>query len=176
MTVAAPKNTRTKLTPREGEEIWQVNIQGTVYLGVTGHNQFGQPMIMDKQLGPQKLGLQFRITTFDRVMNQQKVVDGHNDPFLNGMLVRCDKSQQADEDTASDQAVSGTDLGLMFDKSGVVFQQAVQPLNEVNLRRLLDLGEALDASRSQLDYLDELVRERYGKGSPQDLEVAHRMS
>jgi NACalpha-BTF3-like transcription factor len=167
----------TKLKPRnDHEEIWEVQIPGTIYLQVTTHNRHGQSMDADLALGPNKVGHQFRISDADRVMNQERIQDSINDPFTNGMLIRCDADQQADEDTASDQALSAADLTLIFDQHGAVFENAIRPLGEINLRRLLDIGSAMDASHKQIETLEELIRERYGKGGAQDLDQAQLLS
>lgn len=167
----------TKLKPRtENEEIWEVQVSGTIYLQVTTHNRYGQPMQSDLALGPNRVGHQFRITTEDRIWNQERVQDAQHDPFTNGMLVRCDADQSQDEDTASEHAVSAADLQQVFELHGKAFENAVQKFNEVVLRRLYDLGDALDATHKQQDYLAELIKERYGKGGPQDLDKAQPLS
>lgn len=161
---------KTKLVPLEGEEIWELQIPGTVYLRTVAHNEFGQPMWTDRVLGPNKKGLQFRITTVDRIANQNKVADDTNDPFKNGILVRCDVDQQLDVATASPGAITATDLAGMFGQHGVVFEDSLEPLSEINLRRLLDLAQDLDASHSQVLKIEETIQRRFAKGWAQDLE------
>lgn len=167
----------TKLKPRsENEEIWEVQVPGTIYLTVTTHNHFGQPQMSDLALGPNKIGHQFRISSEDRVYNQTRVQDSQHDPFTNGMLTRCDADQQQDEDTASDQAFSAADLMLIFEDHGAVFQAKVAKLSELNVRRLFDLGSSMDASHKQMSFLEELIQEKYTRGRPQDLENAVSLS
>ncbi len=167
---------KTVLTPNNpDEEIWELQIPGTVYIQTLAPNNFGQMVPTDRTLGPNKKGLQFRISKQERTMNQQRVADQVNDPFKNGILVRCDASQQEDAATASTDAMTGSDLLAMLEQNGAVFDQSLEKLSEINLRRLYDLAVEMDASHSQVNSIVEFTQARFAKGWAQDLDKPVRL-
>lgn len=161
-----------KLKAKPGEEIWQINVLGTVNLLITKRDRNGNIVDGELSIGPNRLGHQFKITTADREENQMRVYDDKLDPFRNGMLVRIDADQQAEETTQSEHALSTDDLTKILEKHGQPFQSTVRALSELNARRLLALAHALDASAKQVEFLEDHVREAFTAGSQQE-SVAH---
>jgi hypothetical protein len=159
----APSGTKA----REGEEVWELTTAGRLWLHVTSYTRTGQPITKDVSYGPNKAGHKIRISEDDRHINQENCADDHTDPFRNGMLVRVDKSQQDDDETASENAIGTDELMAIFAKNGNAFQSAVKKLNEVNVRRLYDLAEPLDATAKQVEFLTDYIAETYRKGGPQ---------
>ncbi len=141
---------------REGEEIWETTTSGIVYYTTTdsrGHERV-------RSAGGQT-GTRFRITTVDRELNQDAIVNDADDPFHNGWLRRADVDQNLDERTATDQALTTEELMAVFAKSGNAFQSAVRKLNERNVRRLREMVELVDASQSQQSFLSSHIEENY---------------
>lgn len=153
--------TRTTHTPRarEGEEIWETTTPGTVWVTVTDDR--GKEK--DISVGGQP-GQRLRIKSLDREIVQDRILDDASDPFTNGLLKRVDADQNLDEATASDQALTTEDLEAIFLKTGNAFQAAVRKLNELNVRRLREVAEALDAKASQISFLDEHIEANYRQG------------
>jgi len=165
------------LPAREGEEVWAIQVPGAVTLRVTTFNRFGQAVEGAMTVGPNRSGQQFRIKTEDREENQAICMSPEHDPFLNGMLVRVDADQQQDPRTASKDALTTESLLDIFDLEGKAFEAKVRSLGELPLRRLADVGESMDASHRQINFVRELIAERYTKGGPQTtLEHGERLS
>jgi hypothetical protein len=149
------------------EEVWAIQVPGSVSLRVTQFNRFGQPVEASMVMGPGRQGQQFRIKTVDREENQARCMTKEHDPFLNGMLVRIDADQQQDPDTASTDALSTEQLLEIFDLDKDAFKARVESLGELPLRRLAEVGESMDASHLQIKLVHDLIEERYSKGGPQ---------
>lgn len=144
-----------RVRAREGEEVWETVTDGKVYLRFT--DQRGREQV--KGFGG-KTGTRIRIPTVDREVNQDAIIGG-SDPFTNGMLRRIDADQNADERTASDQVYSTEELMAFFAKSGNAFQSQVRRLNERNVRRMREMAEHVDASASQIAFLDRYIIDNY---------------
>jgi len=163
---------RTELGPKvkarnADEEIWAIQVQGSVSLRVTQFNRFGQPVEASLVIGPNRAGQQFRIQTVDREENQARCMEPAHDPFLNGMLVRIDADQQQDPSTASTDAMSTEQLLEIYDLDKDAFKVRVESLGELPLRRLAEVGESMDCSHLQIALVRDLIAERYSKGGPQ---------
>lgn len=148
---------RTTLV-RDGEEVWETTTDGRVWVATTDIR--GKVKLVS---AGGKTGTRLRISSADREANQDRVIEDLDDPFTNGMLRRVDADQNADESTASDQALTTDDLMKLFAKSGMAFQSAVKKLNERNIRRMREMCEAVDASTSQVAFLDAYVAENFRK-------------
>lgn len=157
-----------KIRVKEGEEVWEVTTAGRIWLQQTTYTRTGQPIFKDISVGPNKIGAHLRISTDDRRYNQEQVADTKNDVFRNGMLVRVDVNQQLDEDTASPEALTTEDLLSIYAKNGKAFQTAVDKLSELPIRRLRDMADAVDASAKQVEYLDQVIFDRYKIGASQE--------
>jgi hypothetical protein len=145
-------------------EVWEMAVAGTVYLQKTVHTRHGVAMSEDLKIGPNRVGHKVKILASDREMNQEKMTDAINDPFRNGMLVRVDRPQNEVEATSSPDAVSTDDLLMIFDKKADSFEKAVKGLGEIPVRRLRSMAEAIDATHSQVAFLDEYIETTYGLG------------
>lgn len=144
------------LRARPGEEIWETVTEGRVWVVTTDHRGHERRTSVGG-----KAGARLRITTVDREINQDRIMEDTSDPFRNGMLRRVDADQNTDERTASDQALTTEQLVTVFAKSGMAFQSAVKKLNERNVRRLREMCEAVDASTSQVAFLDKHISENF---------------
>lgn len=149
-----PPRTRTAFTPRtrEGEEIWETTTPGTIWV-----NQVDDRGREKQVKVGGAIGQRLRIQSMDREVAQGNVMDDLSDPFTNGLLKRVDADQQLDPETASDQALDTEQLVAIFAKKGAAFQTAVAKLNELNVRRMAGMAEAVDASASQITFLKEQV-------------------
>lgn len=162
---------------QEGEEVWAIQVAGSVSLRVTTNNRFGQAVEGMTRVGPNRKGHSFRIKTVDREENQARCYDPQFDPFLNGMLVRVDADQQQDPATASSDALTTEQLLDIYEITGVKFERKVKGLGEIPLRRLVEVGESMDASHKQITFVRDLIAERYTVGGPQTtLEAGEHLS
>jgi hypothetical protein len=156
-----PGRTRKTHTPtaRPGEEIWETLVPGRIWVTTTDD----RGKTKDTSVGPQ-VGSRLRIKSLDREVAQDSILDDASDPFTNGFLKRVDADQNLDELTASEQALTTEELVELFSKTGNAFQAGVRRLNELNVRRLREMAEALDAKASQISFLDSHIEENYRGG------------
>ena len=163
---------RTEMGPQikarnSDEEVWAIQVAGSVSLRVTQNNRFGQAMEAIMVMGPDRMGQQFRIKSVDREENQARCMSKEHDPFLNGMLVRIDADQQQDPETASTDALTTEQLLEIYDLDREAFKARVESLGELPLRRLAEVGVSMDCSHLQITFVNDLIAERYSKGGPQ---------
>lgn len=138
--------------------MWETTTTGVVWVPVV--DERGRER--DVRTGG-KEGARLRLSITDREIAQERMMDPASDPFTNGLLRRVDADQNAVPDTVTDQALSTTELLVVFSKSGAAFQSAVRKLNEINVRRMRDVAETVDASTSQVTFLDAQIEERFRK-------------
>lgn len=152
---------RTTHTPkaREGEEIWETTTPGTVWVQVTDDRGKEKSVSVGG-----KPGQRLRIKSLDREVNQDAILEDASDPFTNGLLKRVDADQQLNPQTASDQVLTTEQLLETFKSSGNAFRSKVTKLNELNVRRLVEMAEAADASASQISFLREHVAQYRQEG------------
>jgi hypothetical protein len=144
---------------RAGEEIWETLVPGRVWVAVTDDR--GREKAIS--VGP-KVGARLRIKSLDREVAQDAILNDDSDPFTNGLLRRVDADQQDEESTASEQVLTTEQLMDVFGRTGMAFQSAVKKLNELNVRRLREMAEALDAKASQIAFLDTFLEENFRAG------------
>lgn len=155
------------LTPTEGQELWKMETDATVYLEIEGKTRYGDSIGKEFRVGPNRKGYEFIMKTADRLDCQRQIVDPKLDPFRNGTFSRVDADQQDDPNTASEQAISTEKIIELLDLSPAAFEAALQPLAEVPIRRIHETAVAMDVSHQKITILDDLIRERYAKGAPQ---------
>lgn len=143
--------------PEKTFEVWEVTTAGQIWVQTTTFTRHGQPLLKDVSVGPNKIGAKLKISVADRLMNQEQIQDAHNDPFINGLLVRSDGDQQAVPETVSEAAIPTKDLLGIFAKSGMAFQSAARKLPEIPLRRMRELANDVDATAKQVEFLDSLL-------------------
>jgi len=136
-------------------EIWELTIPGRVTLEVP--NPRGRPQTITA-LGK---GQRLRISTYDREIVEEGVRVMDNNPFRNGMLVRVDKSA---EHAPSNEELSDADLQAIFELGQDDFRATVTELGEVNVRRLKAMVGEVDASKSEIEFIDELIADRWPLG------------
>lgn len=140
------------------EEVWETTGTGWVHVHVTG---------MDGNLRKIKAGgrpgQKLRISEYDRLRNQEKVLDDRADPFTNGMLIRIQPPIGPDDDENPNH-LTPEDVIALFNSTGPEFKERVDQLNEYNVRRLIDACEDLDATNSQSQYLAETLAKKWPIG------------
>ena len=135
---------------REGEEIWETTTAGRVWVLVT--DERGRETA--RSAGG-KVGSRLRITTLDREIAEDRVQEGDS-AFTNGLLVRVDTA--APPVTGPTNAMTTDALVVGFSKHGNAFKTFVEALNEINLRRMRDMADVVDATTSQVALLDRCVK------------------
>lgn len=148
-------------------ETWEITTPGRVWLKKTTMSRHNQPIMQDVSFGPNRPGHRIQITAADREMNQEACVTIEGDPFRNGLLVRVDEDQNLDPDTETDQAFTGKQLLDIYALDFPDFQVKVSALQEIAIRRLREVAEAVDASMKQVQFLDELIEDRYRNAASQ---------
>ena len=136
-------------------EIWESTIPGRVTLQVT--NEKGRPLTITTRGKGQRL----RIAPEDREIAEESVRQVEHNPFRNGMLVRVDKS--ASHSPSADE-LTDPELQAIFELEPADFRATVSELGEVNIRRLKAMTVEADASKSEMEFIDELIAERYPIG------------
>lgn len=147
-----------KLFKRRDEEIWECQVEGTIYFEITNHK--GAPA----STSVKGVGSRIRVTTEDRILMQERILDRVNDPFVNGMMIRIDADQQEDESTRSTDALSEAELIAVFDLEPADFAEYVSSLSEVNVRRLAGMKKKAKITVEQAEYIQELIAEKYSVG------------
>lgn len=152
---------RTTHSPkaRPGEEIWETTTPGRVWVITTDDRGREKAVSVGGAVG-QRL----RVKSLDREVAQDAILEDSSDPFTNGLLRRIDADQNADEQTRSDQALSTEQLMDLYGKTGMAFQSAVRKLNELNVRRLREMADTLDAKASQISFMDEYIQATFKGG------------
>ncbi len=136
-------------------EIWELTIPGRVTLTVTNHQ--GRP----QDITAVGKGSRLRLTTYDRELIEEGVRLREHNPFRNGMMVRIDK---ADDHEPSVEELSDQEMKAIFDLDQEDFRATVSALGEVNIRRLKAMVGDVDASKSEIEFLDELIATRFPIG------------
>ncbi len=149
---ASPKD--KPVYARPGEEVWETTTDGTVWYTTTDE----RGRVIERSVGD-KAGTRLRIKTTDRLVNMDAVGYGRKGIFENGLLVRVDAGAEPDE--VSPDAMSRADLLIGFSKSGNAFRAFVDKLTELNVRRMREMAEEVDASASQMAYLRQVITEKF---------------
>ena len=135
-------------------EIWESTIPGRVSLTV--ENAQGRQQTVSV-VGK---GKRLRITQLDRELAEEVIRNHEHNPFRNGMLVRVDgKGHDPSADELSDD-----DLKAIFELDQSDFQATVDQLGQVNVRRLKAMVTEVDASKSEIEYLDEIIQQKWPIG------------
>lgn len=147
-------------------ETWEITTDGTVWVDKMDarEGRYVKQRVGGRQGGSRRL----HITRDDRRFNQEQVVEemGGYDPFTNGALVLV-SSEKAD-DIDSTYHLTTEDLGRLLEiKDSALFEQEVRDIkSELILRRLKELSET-QATVAQLEFVSELIRDRYKVGGTQ---------
>lgn len=152
----AVNTTAPRPRSRAGEEVWETTTEGTVWVVATSPNGRDRNISVGGRAGER-----LRISTMDREIAQDTASSEISDPFRNGLLRRVDADAGADPATASEQVFTTEELLVGFAKSAGAFRAFVDPLNELNARRMLEMVEVADASVSQRTYLQGVVAEKF---------------
>lgn len=139
----------------KAREIWESTIPGRVSLTV--ENSQGRP----QTLSIVGKGSRLRVSEMDRELAEEIVRSKENNPFRNGMLVRVDDGTGH---APSPEELADDDLKAIFDLDQSDFQATVRELGQVNVRRLKAMVTEVDASKSEIEFLDELIQQRWPIG------------
>lgn len=136
------------------EEVWETTGTGTVSVQVTGVD--GKPRSIKAGGRP---GQKLRISEYDRLKNEERVLDDVINVFSNGMLIRTTPpgGQNVNQLTADD-------VVELFNTKGPEFNVRVDQLNEYNVRRLIEACDDLDATNSQSQYLAATLARKWSIG------------
>ena len=106
-----------------------------VYVPVTGH-------------------MQFKITTYERILTQDKIRDAALDPFKNGSFRPVIVPESISVDT-NPNALSDDDIRRIFTGSDVAWEEYMAVIDSpATLRRMIDLAEASDLSLKRFRELE----------------------
>lgn len=163
-----------KFAVRPGEEAWELNTPGRVWVEV----------VLDASKGTTKMltavgkGSVLRLKTEDRQFSQERCRMKKHDIFTNGIMTRLDADVSGDPELASPSAVSDDDLKTIFAYKQVArFKNAVMDLTEVAARRMLALVDDVDATKAQSDFLEEHIKDTWPVNqNPLDADRHYRMS
>lgn len=137
-------------------EIWEMTIPGTVSMVVIAYGG------KERRIEVSGKGTRLRIAPADREYVEEQVRLAQNNPFRNGMLIPANDTARGG--APADDQLSDEDLQSMFALTGDDFEGAVKALSEVNVRRLKDMIDAVDASKSQMEFLTDYIAEAYPIG------------
>jgi hypothetical protein len=146
---------RTVRQVESPEEIWETTGSATIYVRASGVDGRDRSLKVGGRPG-QKL----RISEYDRIRNQERVMDDKSDVFTNGMLLRVD----AEPDDENPNMLSPEDVLELFSARGDDFTSRVDKLNEYNVRRLIEVCDELDATNSQINFLKDTLAKKWPIG------------
>lgn len=136
-------------------EIWELTIPGRVTMTIT--NSLGRP----QQVSAMGKGQRLRVSADDRIVAEESIRLPEHNPFRNGMLVRVDKSSSHHP---SHDEIADDEMRAIFELDQDDFRETVTALGEINVRRLKALTVEADAARSQMEFIEDLIAERYPIG------------
>lgn len=137
------------------EEIWENQLPGRTWVAKRDYD--GRPS-SDSVVG---VGGRLRISTADRIRNQERIREPRLDPFRNGTLVRIDSPQSSDPLTDSADALTREELLEAFQMDFDDFRDYVAELSEVNVRRLVAMSTEAEATVNQANFLKEQIETRF---------------
>lgn len=145
----------TPLAQRAGEEIWESNIPGRVFVESTNPST-GRA----KSTSCVGKGSRLRISTLDRLIAEEGIRESSNNPFRNGMLTRVDaEADKLDGDVSN--ALTDTQLFELFALTPAEFIGALDSLTELNVRRLKEACVSQDATNSQVEAIQAVLDKKY---------------
>lgn len=119
-----------------------------------------------RQIGPTVTS--FRITTYERIITEEKVVDPRNNPFKNGAFRPVRVPEHISIET-NPNALSAVDIKRLFEASDVAWHEYLQVIDSpATLKRMLELAEGSNLSLRRYRQVEELLAERM-----QSKRVAH---
>jgi len=147
-------------------ETWETTTEGTTWVSVMDprEGRYVKRRVGGRQGGSRRL----HISVDDRRFNQEQVVEEmrEHDPFTNGQLVLISSDRAEDIDTT--YHLTNDDLrALLSIKDSATFESEVADIkSELILRRLVEVAEK-DATVAQLEFIRDLIRDRYKVGGTQ---------
>ena len=148
-------------------ETWEIQVASEVRLKRTTQNRLGTAIQEEFIVGPNRIGQRFELSPDDRRDNQRLVADKEHDPFLNGMLRRVTGEPETEPEVASPNSISTEEIIDLIDLPEAEFDARIADMNEIALRRVLEMAEQVGASYPRVTKLQDTVRERFTPGGPQ---------
>lgn len=153
--------------PTTNFETWEITTGGTVHVWVKDPreaNGYRKTTVGGRQGGSRRVTL----STADRRFNQDQIAYGNEglDVFRNGILRKVD-SVVVDDVDLTNQYTADQLVAFFNERSEAKFKKKVEAItSELVLRRLVDVAEK-EATVAQLEFLKELITERYPIGGTQ---------
>ena len=144
------------------EEVWLCMVSGEIWVEVTDHKGAPRSRSVSGTSG------RLRITTEDRIRCQERVLDPVNDPFTNGCLIRVDADQQVDPITASADAMTNEQLAEAFELAGGDFEDFLDAISEVNVRRMLVIAHEINAGVQHHSAIKDIIERKFAVGGTTD--------
>lgn len=146
-------------------EIWEATTESTIWLH-TLDTLAGNGAWTQRSVGGPNGNRRIHLTVRERRFNQDRIPssNAHLDPFINGMLIARQGSQQSPNGYTDEQLIT---LLKMPSDADAAFEQVVQSItSEVLIRRLFGLAER-NAPAYRRDWLEDVVDDRYRIGYTQ---------
>jgi hypothetical protein len=146
---------------RGSEEVWKCLIAGTVHVPVT--NERGREVTKTVQ----GEGNILRISTYDRVLAEERITRPIHNPFRNGSLKHIQGGEEGIQGMEGDtQALDNSDLvEILLEQDTEVFEEMLHSLTEINLRRLHSIAKQANATANQMESLSKVINERFPVGN-----------
>jgi hypothetical protein len=161
MTTAVEFNAKTNI------ETWEITTEGTVWVLVSDPRDpsgYKKQRVGGRAGGSKRL----RLSTDDRRYNEEQIVSEmeKENPFRNGLLRLIDQTSQ--DDIVKTYHLTNDDLKTILEiRDEKMFEEAVQGItSELIIRRLAALAEK-EATMAQLNYIKDLIEDRYKVGGTQ---------
>lgn len=102
----------------------------------------------------------FRITTYERIITEERVVDPSNNPFKNGAFRPVKVPGHINIET-NPNALSAADIRRLFEASEVAWEEYLRVIDSpATLKRMLELAEGSSLSLRRYRELEQLLAER----------------
>jgi hypothetical protein len=149
-------------------ETWEITTEGTCWVWVYDRRE---DRYIQQRVGGRGGSKTIHVNRDDRKFNQEQVVDenAHLDIFTNGLLRYVKSNDGTDEHGVStaNHLTEADLIGLLENKDPDQYEPLFRSLDsEVIVRRLYSVAEK-HATVQQLEFLRELVDERYRSGGTQ---------
>lgn len=147
-------------------ETWEATTESTTW--VWTYDRRDDKYVKVRVGGKGGASRRLHISRDDRRFNQEQVVDEMklHDPFVNGAL-RLVSTEKADDIDATYHLTEEDLVAMLSVRDQVLFEVTVEDIkSELLLRRLKDVAET-HATVAQLEFINELIVERYKVGGTQ---------
>jgi hypothetical protein len=134
-------------------ETWENVGQGTNY--IIRENRRGDEV----QTGITGHGMKFRISTYERMLTEEKALDPRNNPFKNGVFRPVIVPQGVDIET-NPNALSDDDIERLFASSEIAWDEYMNVIDSpATLKRMIDMAENSGLSLRRFRQLEGMYEE-----------------